>query len=487
VLFIEPIWLSILIPIFFALVLLMASLAVRYWRRVAFDKAFLLAAAGLALAYVTGGPLFAGVLAGLVLFTHWMALAIERSADPGTRDNARGSRPARTWLVVGVGVQIAAVVAISRGGLIAGPLRGIDKTLVPFGVSYFAFHGISYLVDVYRRRAAAERSRLQLAVHLLLLPQIVGAPLAYQGVARQLARQWPSISDYSYGVRRLLIGVWKVFVMAALAGRQADTAFALGPRGLNAFQAWLGLVGFTLQMYYGFSGYSDMGIGLARMVGIRLPENFRWPYVGDSVRDFWRRWHIGLSAWFREYADVSLDADRVPPPSAGREALVVFLCAIWYGVGWTFVAWGVYHAALIAWEWFGGEALLRRLPAPLRHVYLIVVVIAGWVLLRSQTLGGALLYFRALAGLNVFAPENRPVVGFDVWLVLATGAIGCAPLFSTIRRWTVAIDALIVSLLMMLFAAVLFAWRCVWIVVAPVVRWWRWSQVRVGGGGGGAL
>jgi alginate O-acetyltransferase complex protein AlgI len=487
VLFIEPVWLSILIPIFFALVLLMASLAVRYWRRVAFDKAVFLAAAGLALADVTGGPIFAAFLAGFALFTHWMGVAIERSADRGSRGVAHGSPPARIWLVVAVAVQIAAVAAISRWGMIAGPLRGLDKTLVPFGVSYFAFHGISYLVDVYRRRAAAERGRLQLAVHLLLLPQIVGAPLSYQGVARQLARQWPSISDYSYGVRRLLIGVWKVFVMAALAGRQADVAFALGPRGLNAFQAWLGLVGFTLQMYYGFSGYSDMGIGLARMVGIRLPENFRWPYVGDSVRDFWRRWHIGLSAWFREYADVSLDADRVPPPSAGREALVVFLCAIWYGVGWTFVAWGAYHAALIAWEWFGGEAFLRRLPAPLRHAYLLVVVIAGWVLLRSQTLGGALLYFKALAGLNVLAPGTRPVVGLDVWLVIAAGAIGCAPLFSTIRRWTVAIDALIVSLLMMLFAAVLFAWRCVWIVVAPVVRWWRWSQVRVGGGGGGAL
>ena len=269
-------------------------------------------------------------------------------------------------------MQIAAVVAISRGGLIAGPLRGIDKTLVPFGVSYFAFHGISYLVDVYRRRAAAERSRWQLAVHLVLLPQIVGGtrlPIkAWRGSSRASGR---ASATTRMACRRLLIGVWKVFVMAAIAGRQADTAFALGPRGLNAFQAWLGLVGFTLQMYYGFSGYSDMGIGLGRMVGIRLPENFRWPYVGDSVRDFWRRWHIGLSAWFREYADVSLDADRVPPPSAGREALVVLLCGIWYGAGWTFVAWGVYHAALIAWEWFGGEAApqaaARAAPPRLSH------------------------------------------------------------------------------------------------------------------------
>ena len=486
-LFIEPIWLSILIPIFFTLVLLIASLAVRHLRRAGFDKAALLSSAGLALAFVTGGALFALVLVGFVLFTHWIAFAIERAADRRPRGAAPDSLPARVWLVVAVGVHLAMVAAIARAGVITGPLQGIGRMIVPFGVSYFAFHGISYVVDVYRRRAAAERSRWQLGVHLLLLPQIVGGPLAYEGVAPHLGRRWTSISDFSYGVRRLLIGVWKVFVMADLAGTQANAAFALRPGGLSAFQAWLGLVSLTVQMYYGFSGYSDMGIGVGRMLGIRLPENFRWPYVAETVREFWRRWHIGLSAWFREYADVSLDADRVPPPSAGREALVVLLCGIWYGVGWTFVVWGLYHAALIAVERLGVEAAVKRLPAPLRHVYLIVVVMAGWVVFRSETLGGALLFFKALAGLNATAVRARPAIALELWLVLAAGAIGCAPLSPAIRRWTVVIDALIVSLLMMLFAAVLFAWRCGWIIATPVLRWWRWSMIRVGRRRGSAL
>jgi len=241
---------------------------------------------------------------------------------------------------------------LSRAGIITGPLQGLGRMIVPFGVSFFAFHGISYVVDVYRRRAAVQRSRWQLAVYLLLLPQVVGGPLAYEGMAPELARRWPSVSDYTYGVRRLLIGVWKVFVMADLAGRSADAAFALPPGRLSTFQAWVGLVSFTVQMYYGFSGYSDMGIGLGRMLGVRLPENFRWPYVGETVREFWHRWHIGLSAWFHEYADVSLDTDHVPPPSAARESLVLLLCGLWYGAGWTFVAFGVYHAALIAVEVF---------------------------------------------------------------------------------------------------------------------------------------
>jgi alginate O-acetyltransferase complex protein AlgI len=479
VLFIEPIWLSILTPIFFALALLFVSLAVRHGRRTGVDTAALLSIAGLALAFVTGGALFATLLAAFVLFTHRIAIAIERSAEARNGDASPDSPRGRLWLAVAVAVHVAMVAAISR--VVTGPLQGIGRTIVPFGMSYFAFHGIAYVVDVYRRRSAAQRSRAQLAVHLLLLPQFVGGPLTYESVARQLARRWPNVSDYSYGLRRVIIGVWKVFVMASLAGAHADRIFALPPRALNAFNAWIGLACFTVQIYYGFSGYADMGIGVGRMLGIRLSENFRWPYVGETVREFWRRWHIGLSAWFRDYADISLNADRVLPPSARREALAVLLCGIWYGIGWTFVIWGLYHAALIALERAGGEAAVKRLPVGLRHVYLIVVVMAGWVILRSETIGGALLFFKALAGLNASASPARPAIALELWLVVAAGAIGCAPLFPAIRRWTVVIDALIVSLLMMLFAAVLFAWRCMWIVATPVLQWSRWSMIRVGG------
>ena len=202
-LFTEPIWLSLLIPVLFALALLIVSLAVRHWRRAGFDKAAWLSSAGLALAFATGGALFAAVLVGFVLFTHWIAFAIERAADRRSRETP----PARVWLVLAVSVHLAMAAVFSRAGVITGPLQGIGRTIVPFGVSYFAFHGISYVVDVYRRRAAAQRSRWQLAVHLLLLPQIVGGPLAYEGMAPELARRWPSVSDYTYGVRRLLIGV----------------------------------------------------------------------------------------------------------------------------------------------------------------------------------------------------------------------------------------------------------------------------------------
>ncbi len=480
--FTQPFWVSILIPVLVAPVLLIVSLVLQPRRGDGFDTSVFLSIAGLAVALESGGVFVATVLLAFVVFTHWIALAIERAVKQVVKQADDRRLVARAWLGAAVAVHLTMVAAMTRTSLMAIRPAGIAGTLVPFGVSYFAFHGISYVVDVYRRRAAANRSRCQLAVHLMLLPMIVGGPVIYRGIAPQLAHGWPSLSDYSYGVRRLVIGVWKVFVVAELAGRQADAAFAMRPAGISALAAWLGLISFTLQVYYAFSGYSDMGLGLARMVGIRLPENFRWPYVGQTVGEFWQRWHLGLSTWFREYATQSLDGDRSALPVVAREAFVVVLCGIWYGTGWTFVVWGAYHAVLILAEHAGVEAAVKRLPAFARHVYVLAAVMIGWVILRSRTLDAALLFFKALAGLNASAVSRRPIVAPEVWLLLVTAAIGCAPVFQAVRRWTVAIDGLILALLMLLFAPFLFAWRCGSMVVTPIVRWWRSSPMRAGGG-----
>jgi alginate O-acetyltransferase complex protein AlgI len=458
VFFTGPIWLSILIPIVFAPILLIISLAVPPERGVGFDKSLLLSAGGVGLAFLTGGPAFSAILVGFVLFTHWIAFAIARAAG--------GRR--QIWLLGGIAVHIGMVMVILRADLIAAPIGRVTGMIVPFGVSYFAFHGISYLVDVYRR-GAPNRSPSQLGVYLMLLPIIVGGPVIYHGLAPHLARGWPTLSDYSYGVRRLVIGAWKVFVMAGIAGRQADLTFALRPTQLSTFMAWLGLASLTMQMYYAFSGYADMGIGFGRMLGVRLPENFRWPYVGQTMRDFWHRWHLGLTAWFREYVDVPGDGERARA-SIAREAVAVLLCGIWYGAAWTLGVWGLYHALLIVLERSGFETTVRRMPAVLRHAYVVAIVMAGWVILRSDTFSGAQVFFKALAGLNVSSVRVRPAIPGELWWVLAAGAVGCAPVFQAVRRWTVAIDAVILSLLMLLFAPILFVWRYGSMVATPVLR-----------------
>ena len=472
--FVEPLWLCVLVPILIAPIPLGAALVIRQ-RRVPAVEAACLAAAGLAIAVLLGGVLFAAILAGVVLFTHGVALAI--AAAVGVSHSGRLAMPtrARAWLTIGILAQIALFVAIARGTFADGPLSEIGGSLVPFGASYFAFHGISYLADVHRRRAAPERSRVRLAVYLILLPQVIAGPVAFEAATPQLARRLPSVSDYSFGVRRLVIGVWKVFVMASLAAAQANAVFGLRPERLSALQGWVGLASFTLQMYYAFSGYADMGVGLGRMFGIRLPENFRWPLTATSLREFWRRWHIGLNAWFRDYVSISREHTRTRAASLAAEGLVVLLCGIWYGAGWPFVVWGLFHAALIAAERAGLEAAVQRLPTLLRHVYLVLAVSLAAILLRSATLTDAWMFLRVLIGATAPAFPARLTFGYDVWLMLAAGAIGCAPLSPMVRRWTVVIDALIVSGLMALLASVLFTWRGVRIATDPVIRLWRGS------------
>jgi alginate O-acetyltransferase complex protein AlgI len=439
-------------------------------RRAPAFEAACLAAAGLAIAIVLGGALFAVFVAVFVLFVHRVALSIAAAADASGADASSARSRAGVTLAIAVIAQVALVAALARGALTDGRLSRIGGRLVPFGLSLFAFHGISYLLNVYRGRVVPERSRLRLSVYLMLLPQVVAGPLTIEAAKAQLARRLPSVSDYSFGVRRLVIGVWKVFVMAALATSQADAVFAPRPDRLSPLDAWIGLASFTLQMYYGFSGYADMAVGLGRMFGIRLPENFRWPLVAESVREFWRRWHTGLSAWFRECAAVAGERHRASPPSTAAEALIVVLCGVWYGVGSTFVVWGAYHAIFVAVERAGLEAAMKRLPAFVRHVYLVLAVSLGWLLLRISTLEDAWLFLRALIGANAPVSRVRLTHGYDVWLTLAAGAIGCAPLSPLVRRWTVAIDALIVSGLMAVLASVLYTWRGVRLVTDQVTR-----------------
>jgi D-alanyl-lipoteichoic acid acyltransferase DltB (MBOAT superfamily) len=438
-------------------------------------QAACLAAAGLAIAVLLFGALFAAIVAGFVLLTHWIALSIAAPVDPSSPDTSSSRSRARVMLTAGGIAPIALVAVLARGALPDGPLSRIGGMLVPFGLSLFAFHGVSYLVSVYRRRVVPESGRLRLFVYLMLLPQLVAGPVAFEDAAPQLARRLPSVSDYSFGVRRLVIGVWKVFVMAALAAAQADAVFAVRPERLSALEASVGLASFTLQMYYAFSGYADLAVGLGRLFGLRLPENFRWPLAAHGVREFWRRWHIGLSGWFRECVDVSTERQRASLPPAAAEALVVLLCGVWYGIGPTFVVWGSYHALLITAERAGLEAIVKRLPAILRHVYLVLAVSLGWLLLRSATLGDAWLFLRALVGANAQISRVRLTFGPDVWLTLAAGAIGCAPLSPMVRRWTVTIDALIISGLMALLASILFTWRGVRMVTDLVLRFWRGS------------
>jgi alginate O-acetyltransferase complex protein AlgI len=315
----------------------------------------------------------------------------------------------------------------------------VPRVLLPIGISFFTFHAISYVVDVYRRDATAQKSPVHAALYLLLFPQLIAGPIIrYRDLAGQLAQRIVTLDDFASGVRRFIIGLAKKVLVANIVATPADRMFGLPLAQLSAAHAWLGISCYTLQIYFDFSGYSDMAIGLGRMFGFRFPENFRWPYIAGTVQDFWRRWHISLSTWFRDYLYVPLGGSRASPPRMYANLVsVFFLCGLWHGASWNFVIWGLFHGAFLVVERLGLAGVITRLWSPLRHVYLLLVVMVGWVFFRADTLPGAIGFLKAMAGLGPGAPTPYSVQWYltpELWLALAAGAAGSVPWVPALTR-----------------------------------------------------
>jgi alginate O-acetyltransferase complex protein AlgI len=311
--------------------------------------------------------------------------------------------------------------------------------LLPIGISFFTFHAISYVVDVYRRDAAAQKRPVEAALYLLVFPQLVAGPIVrYRQIAGQLTSRVTSTEDFAIGVRRFAIGLAKKMLIANTLAGPADHIFAMPAAELTAAHAWTGVVCYTLQIYFDFSGYSDMAIGLGRMFGFRFPENFNYPYVAASIQDFWRRWHMSLSAWFRDYVYIPLGGNR---SSTGRTyfnlVLVFFLCGLWHGASWTFVIWGLFHGGFLVLERVGLGARVYALPSPLRHAYALLVVMIGWVFFRADTLAKAVTMLAAMAGAGGGAPAPYAPAWYwnaEVLLALAAGVIGSTPVLPALAR-----------------------------------------------------
>jgi alginate O-acetyltransferase complex protein AlgI len=328
--------------------------------------------------------------------------------------------------------------------LAGAPPLAVAPVVMPLGISFFTFQALSYVIDVYRGDVAPERSLFRFALYKSFFPQLIAGPIVrYRDVAAQFGTRRITRADLVAGIRRFVVGLGKKVLIANTAATTADAIFAIPAAELTASVAWLGLACYTLQIYFDFSGYSDMAIGLARMFGFRFLENFRWPYAAASMTDFWRRWHISLSTWFRDYVYVPLGGNRLGRVRTGVNLLVVFfLCGLWHGAAWTFVLWGLFHGVFLLAERAGLGAWLDRAVAPVRHVYVVVAVMLGWVLFRSESLPGALGYYAALAGASGSLGLEHPLAMYadgECLLVLAAGFLGSVPWLPWMRarvaRW----------------------------------------------------
>ncbi|GAC1579543.1 MAG: MBOAT family O-acyltransferase [Candidatus Elarobacter sp.] len=394
--------------------------------------------------YAWGEGRFVVLVLGSALLNYGFALGLARLPGDGTR--------ARRLVLAGaVAFDLAVLAYFKYTGFFADNLNfvlgnaiggrvAISQIYLPLGISFFTFHAISYVVDVYRRTSDARRNPLEIVLYFVFVPQLIAGPIIrYKDVAAQLARRIVTTADFAYGARRFVVGLSKKVLIANTLGASVDAVFAAPVATVSTPLAWFTLAAYTLQIYFDFSGYSDMAIGMARMFGFRFLENFDFPYISGSIQEFWRRWHISLSRWFRDYLYVPLGGNRVAPWRVYVNLLIVFvLCALWHGAKWTFVVWGLIHGAFLVLERVGA---LRRVTATpvLRHVYALAVVMFAWIFFRSDSFPQALGYLVALVHPGAARALTFGDVGdMETCVVFVLGCVLATPLLA--RRVEAGLD-----------------------------------------------
>ena len=382
--------------------------------------------------YGWGEPVYILIMFLSIAVDYVHGMLVERWRDDG--------RKARRAVASSVFFNLAILVFFKYWDFIAAnvnaftglglPVLGLP---LPIGISVYTFQTMSYTIDVYRRDAPVQKNVVTFGAYVTLFPQLIAGPIVrYKSVAEQLEGRREDLEKFVSGIRRFSVGAAKKVLLANAIGQLWDQSLAAG--SLSAAGAWMGLAAYAFQIYFDFSGYSDMAIGLGRMLGFEFLENFNYPYISKSVVEFWKRWHISLTTWFREYVYFPLGGNRVSKAKWIRNILTVWLLTgIWHGAGWNFLLWGLYYGLwMLAERLFLGKCL-EKLPDVLRHAYTMLIVLMGWALFAVEDMGRLGAYFRSLfGGGGLYAPVD----GYRLRTYLPTLvilAIGSTPLMK--RVW----------------------------------------------------
>lgn len=274
----------------------------------------------------------------------------------------------------------------------------LDTIHLPIGISFFTFQSLSYIIDVYRSKVDAQKNILNLGLYIALFPQLIAGPIIrYTDIAQQITGRVFNRASVVSGIQRFSIGLAKKVIIADQMSLIANPVFEASPSDLSTPVLWLGIIAYTLQIFFDFSGYSDMAIGLGNIFGFRFLENFNYPYIANSISDFWRRWHISLSTWFRDYLYISLGGNRYGTMRTYLNLYIVFfLTGLWHGASWNFVIWGLWNGTFLVVERLGFNKVLERANFIFRHIYTLLVVVIGLVIFRAETLEDALSYIQHL-------------------------------------------------------------------------------------------
>ncbi|WP_353960928.1 MBOAT family O-acyltransferase [uncultured Clostridium sp.] len=272
--------------------------------------------------------------------------------------------------------------------------------VLPIGISFFTFQGMSYIIDIYRNDGKVNKNIFSVALYISFFPQLVAGPIIkYKTIDEEIRNRKESIDKFSYGINRFVVGLAKKVIIADILGGMADNIFNLYYSGIDTPTAWIGAICYTFQIYYDFSGYSDMAIGLGYMFGFKFMENFNYPYISKSITEFWRRWHISLSTWFKEYLYIPLGGNR--KGNVYFNLFVVFLVTgIWHGAAWTFILWGLWHGLFILIERASrNKEWYIKIPSLIKYIVTMLIVVIGWVLFRADDLNQAIGYIGTMFGL----------------------------------------------------------------------------------------
>jgi alginate O-acetyltransferase complex protein AlgI len=326
--------------------------------------------------------------------------------------------------------------SLTNLGLLINRDLAIWTIALPIGISFYSFQALSYVIDIYRSKCPAQRNPLNVGLYIALFPQLIAGPIVrYSTIESQIMGRRENVPDFCSGVRRFIIGFGKKLLVANQLGYVADLVFNLQGESVSVATAWLGVLAYTFQIYYDFSGYSDMAIGLGRMFGFHFLENFNYPYIARSISEFWRRWHISLSTWFRDYVYFPMGGSRV-----GSRSRLVFnlfvvwmLTGIWHGANWTFVLWGAMYFALLTIEKLTGLSTRLKWAG---HIYTLFFVMIGWVVFRAHNLNEAVMYLHNMFGVssNVMADGFSISIARNYGMYYAAAFLGATPLFAYLER-----------------------------------------------------
>lgn len=349
--------------------------------------------------YAWGEPVYVLLMLFSIAMDYGLGLWLEH-------EKRRGGHPGRV-LALAVVLNLLLLGFFKYANFLIGTVNGVTgaglpllEVSLPIGISFYTFQALSYIIDLYRGEVEVQRSILNFGTYVSLFPQLIAGPIVrMKTVAGELQDRQETFPDFAAGVRRFTVGLAKKVLLANTAGEIWQTVSGMETGKLPVLTAWIGLAAFTFQIYFDFSGYSDMAIGLGRMFGFHFPENFRYPYTATSITDFWRRWHITLSTWFREYVYIPLGGNRKGLGKQIRNILIVWLLTgIWHGAGWNFVVWGLYFGVILMMEKIGLLRLLEKAPVFLRHLYTMLLVMLSWAIFAFDSLGQGVQFIGALFG-----------------------------------------------------------------------------------------